>query len=54
MFGDRKPQSMDNSAWNALKKKVRDVGEKLFTEFLFEALTVEDQKKLEGLLKSEI
>jgi hypothetical protein len=45
---ERKPGYMDKIEWNSVKKTTRDEGERLFKVFLHEALTYEDQLKIDA------
>lgn len=45
--GDSKPRSLDKVEWRSIQKHSREEGEKLYTRFLHEAITLGDQQKID-------
>jgi superfamily II DNA/RNA helicase len=46
--GQAKPRSIDKGEWGKIKKNSREEGERLFSDFLHEALTVSDKLKIDA------
>ncbi|MEH0157359.1 SNF2-related protein [Limibacter armeniacum] len=47
LLSNPKPRYVDKEAWKSIKKLTRDEGERLFSEFLYRALEISDQQKID-------
>ncbi|GAA4839544.1 DEAD/DEAH box helicase [Algivirga pacifica] len=47
LLSNPKPRYIDKEAWKSIKKLTRDEGERLFSEFLYRALEISDQQKID-------
>jgi len=50
---ENKPRNIDQQEWDAKKKNSRDEGERLFKIFLHEALTLQDQIKIDQIYNEQ-
>lgn len=53
LVGENKPRSIEKIEWQAIKKRTRDEGERLFKIFLHEALETTDQLRIDAIYNSK-